>query len=293
MPSMSLELQKDFMSVDSLSPEQIELRQKELLGAVPDVNPIGNKALREQLGSNWSEDLYWAVRNRLVERGLLEIGRGRGGSVKKVPPPASIQVAQDPDLPDVPIAQSMPQQEVGPDYSRELELYQPISAVIRNQWAKAQGFDSYLVEVTAKQGSRQTGGKWSRPDVTVVGYKTFPYLPGRFLEVASFEVKTTDTIDVSAVYEALAHRRAATRAHVVFHIPTARRTETDNVLEAVSEEAKRLGIGVIVADDPTDFDTWEILFEANRFEPDPGKLNEFIAQQTTSELKEQIVRWFK
>lgn len=55
-------------------------------------------------------------------------------------------------------------------------------------------------EITAKQGSRQTGGKWTRPDVIAVGYKTFPYLPGRYLEVVTFEIKPFQTTDVSAVY---------------------------------------------------------------------------------------------
>jgi len=171
--------------------------------------------------------------------------------------------------------------------------FKPVSSVLRNHWSKEQGFDNYLVEVTAKQGSRQTGGKWTRPDVTVVGYKTFPYLPGRFLEVISFEIKPTNTLDITAVYEALSHRRSATRAYVVGHIPHDAQNEMGNELEAVTDEAKKLGIGVIVADDPADFDTWEVLLDADRFEPDPARLNEFIARQTTPELREQIVRWFK
>jgi hypothetical protein len=180
-----------------------------------------------------------------------------------------------------------------PDYSKESDLYEPVSSVLRNHWSKEQGFDNYLVEVTAKQGSRHTGGKWTRPDVTVVGYKTFPYLPGRFLEVISFEIKPTNTLDITAVYEALSHRRSATRAYVVGHIPRAAQDEMGSELDVVTEEAKKLGIGVIVADDPADFDTWEVLLDADRIEPDPARLNEFIARQTTPELREQIVRWFK
>lgn len=276
------------MSLDGLSPEQIEAKQQELLAAIPAAAPIGNKTLRERLGQNWSEDLFWEIRSRLIERGQLEAGRGRGGSTKLVPAPV-VPVVQPPAVVP-PAAGDVPQ---APDYSKESELYEPVSSVLRNHWSKEQGFDNYLVEVTAKQGSRQTGGKWTRPDVTVVGYKTFPYLPGRFLEVISFEIKPTNTLDITAVYEALSHRRSATRAYVVGHIPHDAQNEMGNELEAVTDEAKKLGIGVIVADDPADFDTWEVLLDADRFEPDPARLNEFIARQTTPELREQIVRWFK
>lgn len=277
------------MSLDGLSPEQIEVKQQELVAAVPVATSIGNKALRDKLGPNWSEDLYWAIRSRLIERGQLEPGRGRGGSVRLVPIPVvpavpPVAPAQPPAQPGVPPA---------PDYSKETELYEPVSSVLRNHWSKEQGFDNYLVEVTAKQGSRLTGGKWTRPDVTVVGYKTFPYLPGRFLEVISFEVKPTNSLDITAVYEALAHRRSATRAYVVGHVPAGKSPDMENEVEAVTEEAKKLGIGVIIADDPADFDTWEVLLDADRAEPDPARLNEFIARQTSPELRDQIVRWFK
>lgn len=276
------------MSLDGLSPEQIEAKQQELLAAVPATTAIGNKTLREQLGEGWSEDLFWEIRSRLIERGQLEPGRGRGGSTKLVP--AQAQPAAEVPAVVEPVPEGTPPT---PDYTKELELYEPVSAVLRNHWSKEQGFDNYLVEVTAKQGSRQTGGKWTRPDVTVVGYKTFPYLPGRYLEVISFEIKPANTLDITAVYEALAHRRSATRAYVVGHIPNGAQNEMQSELEAVTEEAKKLGIGVIVVDDPVDFDTWEVLLDADRFEPDPTRLNEFIARQTTPELREQIVRWFK
>ena len=83
------------------------------------------------------------------------------------------------------------------------------------------------------------------------------------------------------------------RAYVVGHVPEAANADMGNEIEAVTEEAKKLGIGVIIADDPADFDTWEVLLDADRVEPDPGRLNEFIARQTSPELREQIVRWFK
>lgn len=281
------------MSIDELSPEEIEAKQAELISKVPVLGgiAIGNKSLRDQL-VGWEEGLYWAIRNRLIERGILESGRGKGGSVKLVavvpptPPSETISFFEG-----IQVSAQEPVAQV--EYARESELYPPVSEVLRNQWAKEQGFDSYLVEITAKQGSKQTGGKWTRPDITAVGYKTFPYVPGRFLEVATFEVKPTLTIDVAAVYEAIAHRRASTRAFVIAHIPENKKSQYEPIIEALVDEAKKFGVGVIIAEEPHNFDTWDVLLEAERFEPDPARLNKFIAEQTSSELKEQIVRWFK
>jgi type I restriction enzyme M protein len=40
---------------------------------------IGNKSLREKLG--WSDELFWTIRNKLIDDGLLIKGGGKGGSV--------------------------------------------------------------------------------------------------------------------------------------------------------------------------------------------------------------------
>jgi len=49
----------------------------------------GNVTLQRELG--WSEDSYWPIRDRLVDAGLLELGRGRGGSVSLVIQAAPLQ----------------------------------------------------------------------------------------------------------------------------------------------------------------------------------------------------------
>ncbi|MEW6038141.1 MAG: hypothetical protein AB1648_07835 [Pseudomonadota bacterium] len=255
----------------------------ELMVNIPREGTIGNKSLKDKL-PGWSDDLYWAIRNRLIERGRLETGRGKGGSVRRVQGIVHAVETESLDMSGIsPVS----------NYPRELDLYEPVAIALREQWAKAQGFDAYLVEITAAQGSRATGGKWTRPDVTAIGHKTYPYVPGRYLEVITFEVKPFVAIDVSAVYEALAHRRAATRAYVIAHAPENCRSGVLDAVDALLDEAKKFGVGVILVDNPACFDSWELVLEAERFEPDPSRLNEFIAQQTSEEMKEQIVRWFK
>jgi hypothetical protein len=164
---------------------------------------------------------------------------------------------------------------------------------VHERWAKDKRFRDYVVEITARQGARQTGGKWTRPDLTVAGITIFPFFPGKTFDIVTFEIKAHDAVDVTAVYEALAHRRAATRAYVIFHVPDAQRTQLREVIDRTVEEAKRHGIGLIVASEPGDYETWERILEGERNEPDPSAINDFVAQQLSEGAKEQITMWFR
>jgi hypothetical protein len=195
------------MAAENMSQTSLE---EVLLASVPEVEAIGNVTLRSSLvEQGWSEDQYWEIRNSLIERGALATGRGKGGSVRRVPaqPILLAIVAQT--------AQTQPTTVLA---QTERDLYTPMAEVIKNKWALDYRLDSIVVEITASQGARQTGGKWTRPDITVASYKTFPYIPGRHFDLFTFEIKPTDAIDITIVYEALGHRRASTKAYALMHI---------------------------------------------------------------------------
>jgi hypothetical protein len=245
------------MSLQELSEEDLAERESALLKAVEDAGgSIGNTSLMRALG--WNDDDYWPVRERLVYAGRLERARGKGGSVRLVQaasttpsagPPAAAVPAPSAGAPLVP---GDPPTAVLPPRLKEQELYEPVAKVLRTTWAKEQSFREVVAEVTAKQGKRDTGGRWTRPDVTVASMTTLLFVPGKFFDVATFELKPSDAIDVVSVYEALAHRRAATRSYVWLHLSD-EQVETPEMieaLEAIRTEAKRYGIGVIVAADP-------------------------------------------
>ena len=101
-------------------------------------------------------------------------------------------------------------------------------------------------------------------------------------------------VSVAAVYEALAHRRAATRSYLLVYVPDGRleAIESPTLIE-VSDEASRHGIGFIVAGDPADYDTWDVREDAVRTAPDPVRLNDFIRNQLSEVSREQIVRWLR
>jgi hypothetical protein len=107
-------------------------------------------------------------------------------------------------------------------------------------------------------GSRPTG-IWSRPDIVTVEVRTFEYVPGKHLDVNTFEVKSWNAINVQAVYEALAHRRAATRSYVLFYIPPDKAGALKDQVEDVAAAARMHGIGVVTAGSSYDYETWEEL----------------------------------
>ena len=65
------------------------------------------------------------------------------------------------------------------------------------------------------------------------------------------------------------------------------------MVQEVAAEAKRHGVGLIVAEDPANYETWDELVEAVRHEPDPERLNDFLAQQVSMGFRERLVRWFR
>jgi len=253
--------------------------EQELFDRVPpDGTYVTNPEIQRQLG--WDTTRYWTVRNSIIDQNLLAVARGRGGLVCRVIAPASAAV------PQVATPQAQPS-------IREEDLYQPVAAVLTSEWVREKRLERWLLHTTARQGRRETGGRWSRPDLVVVTQSVYPYVPGRHFDVITFEVKSKDAIDVTAVYEALAHRRAATKAYVLLHVPDADAEGLEYALTEVYSEAKKHGIGVIIFNQPGDFSGWEETVEPLRQEPDPRRLNDFLANQFEAGQLESMLRWFR
>ncbi len=247
-----------------------------------DGTAIGNTMLMKIL--KWSETTYWEIKKGLVERGELQLGRGRGGSVRRPMVEATVATSS--------VSPSNVRVQKEDDYARESRLYNPMSKVIRDSWAADAGFENKVVHTTAQGGGRVTGGKWSRPDIALATLSRYPYVPGIHFDVITFEVKTPDGIDITCVYEALAHLRSATQSYVLLHVPSERALDLESILLDVSAEAKNHGIGVIIAEKPSDYETWDEVVEPVRAEPVPKRLNDFLAQQFSEKQREQISRWW-
>lgn len=266
------------MAEESIPTDNTPELENALLEKVSEFNGhAGNVRLRTSLG--WNDDQYWIIRDRLVDSGRLMLGRGKGGSVTLVQPVGNEGADS---AAAVPTAEAI---------VSETDLYQDIAQVLGKEWARDMRFRNSIVEVTALQGRRDTGGKWTRPDIVVAGLRVFPHVPGKFFDLVTFEVKPSNGIDISAVFEALAHRRAATQSYVWLHVPLA--GQSADLLERLTDEARRHGIGLIVASKPSEYDTWDIIVQAARVEPDPEDLNGFIARQVSSLNRDELAQWFR
>jgi hypothetical protein len=263
--------------------------EKKLFEVVPmDGSTIGNIRAQKQL--RWEEGRYWSARDALVDRGLIGRGVGRGGTLFRV-----LEEHEEPEVQVVvPLATSETVEAAAvaavAAVQREDGLYEPLAGVIRGAWARDHRSNLLAVEIVARQGRRATGGTWSRPDIVTVEVLNLLYVPTKILEVVTFEVKPADAIDVQCVYESLAHRRAATHAYVVLHVPASEQAALTEVLQGVLAVARSHGVGVVTFADPSDYDTWEELAPAERVEPDPERLNAFIDNQLPDSVKNRLAR---
>ena len=142
------------------------------------------------------------------------------------------------------------------------------------------------MEITGIQGRRKTGGKWTRPDITVVARKRFTVLTGAHLEVLTYEVKTGASLSIDALHEARAQRRRAHRAFVVVDLDSA---EQADVVRGLIAAATDLGVGLIsfmsVDDD------WYEWVAAPFNQPDPIELDTFLETQLSDTAKQAIRNW--
>jgi hypothetical protein len=70
----------------SRSPGDLDADEQILLDRIPSAGAIGNIRLRKDLAreEGWDDERYWETRKRLRQRNLIEVGHGRGGSVRRV-----------------------------------------------------------------------------------------------------------------------------------------------------------------------------------------------------------------
>jgi hypothetical protein len=243
-----------------------------------------NYALMEAL--KWSADEYWRLRDKLIESGVIVRGKGRGGSVWLVVDegvPGESALAATPHLTGSLIAEAKP---------RESDLYGPCLEVLKTAWAHEQGVEQLHLELTAQQGSRATGGTWTRPDIAGVSVRTFKYWPGRIFDLWTFEIKPTWSFDVVGIFEAAAHSRYASYSLALFHVTDDQLKQEQHVGRMVSE-AQRFGVGLIMFTDPRSFKDWYIKTEPVRQTPDPALHEEFVSAQLGEEAKEKLLKWSK
>ena len=177
-------------------------------------------------------------------------------------------------------------------YSNEHSLYPPMKAEISTRWADERPHDyiepDRFCHVLETHGAKR--GRWGAPDLTLVGGKTLPFLPGKFLDVVTFEIKPS--LDITGLYEALSHRTHATHAYLICHHHASEEGPDAGTVGRIAREAQRTGVGFILAGQPDDYATWEEIVPATRWHPEPESLHEFIASLDLTMLR-CLRRWLR
>jgi hypothetical protein len=249
--------------------------QLDLLDELEPGEAKGNVTLKDAL--DWDNDHFFRVRNELIDLGFVQKGRGRGGSTARI--------TQDRDLED--LDEDEDDQSIALIRVTESELYEPMRNVLEEDWALDQGFRNPIVEITAQQGARSTGGQWSRPDITVVAIQTFEMLPTKHLDVVTFEIKPADGWNITSVFETAAHSKAATHSYLAIYTPEGKFPETDETVR-ILDECGRFNIGLVTFDDPSDYFSYNFIKVAPRLEPEPGDLDQFLRIQISTAGQAEI-----
>lgn len=273
--------EKDMPS--KLTPEDITKYKEIFLELLPKNGAtIGNKTvrpqLREQIKKDWSqsitEDDYWAIRDSLIADGRIKMGRGKGGAVYLVN-----------------VTEPQPTPHASTKYKNEADLYGPIHKTIADSWVKNYGIEDFISQVTAQQGSRNTGGKWTRPDISLFAVRIYPFIPGKSVELITFELKPLYAFGVEGVFETASHSAFAHRSYLMLHVP--KDYDDEDVLGRLDKESERFGVGFLTFEEPTDWDTFNIRVEAKLTTPDPSELCSFINVQLTPENRTKIQRMIR
>ena len=279
---------KSFTQEDNvdLTPEEMEKSKAILLNHVPkDGAAIGNKSARlqlmelikEEFGKTISEDDYWTIRNSLMNDGKIIAGRGNGGSI----------VLVNASIPHPTESASYNK------YTREADLYPPVRNTIIDAWVKNYGIDVFISEVTAMQGKRDTGGPWTRPDITLFAVRAYPYIPGKSIELITFEIKPLNSYYIGGVFETASHSAIAHRSYLMVHVSIPLDKATEPLLDRLESEAGRMKVGFVTFGDPKDYETYNVRVEAVLKKPDPANLCKFINAQFSQLNKDKIQAMIK
>ena len=252
----------------------VSKHKKFVMKRVPkDGTPIGNIALIKELRQDGiSEDEYWPARNELIIAGDLSKGRGKGGAVFR------------------PIDTLPTGGKIDPKYKTEKSIYPDFHNVIAaTTWLGENLIDPKTVisEITANQGRKRTGGKWSRPDVTLIVVEKYRFIPEKVLTVMSFEIKKANELDVSGVYETASHSRFAHKSYLALYLPGGI-PERDYSYIHITQECERFGVGLIIFQKPNDATTYDTVIEPRRKNPDPADVDLFIFRQFQKKHKDLL-----
>lgn len=222
--------------------------------------------------SRWRHERFVAVRESLIDAGWLVSDRHG----------MTLTAAEQRRKPEMRLAW----------LANELDLEPYVERII-HRIARSRfdvGRDQYHVEHTARAGRAETGGKWTRPDFTLVTVEPHRWFADVVL--STIEVKLGTQLRVDAVHEALAQRA---RAHAAWIITDARCRHDSERFQRIHREARTHGIGFAIITKLTDDDEqpeedrhFHVELEPTFHKPDPDTVDDFLHRQFQPETRQWL-----
>jgi hypothetical protein len=234
-------------------------------------------------------DEYWAAEQALVDGHRIERRRGRNGGIYLLEPVEAARQAAGP----AEAAQAVAGQVAAEAEAQRLESdhYQPALDSILQHWTEQPGFTHVFGAITAGQGRRQTGGRWSRPDIVLCAISDWLFSSRPEADVRTIEVKRFESLDVLAVYEAVSHKSRAHYSYLlIVDFPADMDADQKTTFDTVVSVAGKHGIGVITARNTADWTSWSFELDPNRSDSDHQAVNQFLLDQVPPEIRDQFRR---
>ncbi len=216
-----------------------------------------------------SKELYFEIRDELITEGKLGKGRGPGGSVFRIE------------------AATTPVKTTKKKWPSESALYPPLYEYIKQTWAPGDGIRRFVVDTTANLGRKKTHGIWTRPDLSLVAVHAYPYIPGKTVELVTFEIKPANNFGIEGVFETAAHSRAAHRSYLMIHTPEGK-PDLEGKFKRLVDECERFHLGLTIFGNPDDWETFEEVLDAERRNPNPVDVNAFITDVMRKHAQEEV-----
>lgn len=175
---------------------------------------------------------------------------------------------------------------------REHLYYESCELAVRKQWlSERYEHSEFYIENTSSRDAKIVG-PWTRPDLTLVSHKKFPCTVGQEFDVVTFEIKRPDSANVLAVFEALSHATAATRAYAVFPLSRKKwRKRSVEQAKRVEDECARHGVGLILVKDVEGDPVVDYIIPAAKREIDHQKCSDFLEAVLSKDGRNRISTW--
>ena len=181
---------------------------------------------------------------------------------------------------------------------KENKLYTEIQTALERYWRQEYpGIDKFVSQITANQGSRKTGGLWSRPDIVFATCSKFEFIPGyQNFDLATVEVKLASSVNETAIVETVSHRSKALKSYLLIYRDDD--GKNSKMVESIAEMARKNKIGLFTIGDDglnggiENLDNWsEIVSPIKNDSVSPVELNEFIKVQCSEVVGRETSKW--